>query len=141
MSISFFNSKKKSNADSDSGFNLDPLHDVYLDNNIKSINDDVDSRFSIINLEKDVNEYMNYRSKYYYYNSKLKKFFIIRRRTYEKKEKLYYYLFINKMKYIEETYKQTNNYTKHIHGANNISFNSNTNLNDNINQNGGDIFG
>jgi hypothetical protein len=151
MPFFLFGSKKKennkntnnTNSDADSGFHFDPFNDV---NNIDTI--DEDKRFSIINLEKDVNEYMNYRSKYYFYNNKLKKHFIIRRRTYKKKEKQYYKLYIKKMKYLEETYRRTNNYTKYhaqlekLPSANVIDDGfSFTNLNDDINQNGGTIFG
>ena len=137
------NNTNNTNSDADSGFHFDPFHDV---NNYDTI--DEDKRFSIVNLEKDVNEYMNYRSKYYFYNNKLKKPFIIRRRTYKKKEKQYYNLYINKMKYLEETYRRTNNYTKYhaqlekLPSANVIDDgfgfnpNSSSNLNENTNQNG-----
>ena len=154
MPFFLFGSKKNanlnSNSDADSGFHFDPFQDV---NNNDTI--DEDKRFSIVNLEKDVSEYMNYRSKYYFYNKKLKKPFIIRRRTYKKKEKQYYNLYIKKMKYLEETYRRTNNYTKYhaqlekLPSANviddgfgfNPNPNSSSNLNENINQNGGIIFG
>ena len=158
MPFFMFGSKKNtnlnSNSDSHSGFHFDPFHDINNDNNINDTIDE-DKRFSIVSLEKDVNEYMNYRSKYYFYNKKLKKPFIIRRRIYKKKEKQYYNLYIKKMKYLEETYRRTNNYTKYhaqlekLPSANVIDdgFGFNTNLNDNtnknggINQNGGTIFG
>lgn len=154
MPFFLFGSKKSANnntnSDADSGFHFDPFQDV---NNNDTI--DEDKRFSIVNLEKDVSEYMNYRSKYYFYNKKLKKPFIIRRRTYKKKEKQYYNLYIKKMKYLEETYRRTNNYTKYhaqlekLPSANviddgfgfNPNPNSSSNLNENINQNGGIIFG
>ena len=140
------NNTNNTNSDADSAFNFDPFYDV---NNNDTI--DEDKRFSIVNLEKDVNEYMNYRSKYYFYNNKLKKSFILRRRTYKKKEKYYYNLYINKMKYLEETYRRTNNYTKYhaqlekLPSANVIDdgFGFN-NLNENTNHNGingSDIFG
>lgn len=140
------NNTNNTNSDADSAFNFDPFYDV---NNNDTI--DEDKRFSIVNLEKDVNEYMNYRSKYYFYNNKLKKSFILRRRTYIKKEKYYYNLYINKMKYLEETYRRTNNYTKYhaqlekLPSANVIDdgFGFN-NLNENTNQNGingSNIFG
>lgn len=106
------NVKKNTNPDSDTSFHFDPFHDV--NNNVNNNdNIDEDKRFSIVNLEKDVSEYMNYRSKYYFYNNKLKNSFLIRRRTYKKKEKQYYNLYINKMKYLEETYRRTNNYTNY----------------------------
>jgi hypothetical protein len=139
MSYYLFGSKKiennNTNYDSDSGFQIDHFHD----------NIDINKRFSIVTLENDVNEYMNYRSKYYFYNNKLKKHFLIRRRTYKKKENQYYKLYINKMKYLEETYRITHNYTKYhaqlenLPSANVIydGLNSNTNMN----ENGGDIFG
>jgi hypothetical protein len=143
------NNTNNTNSDAVSGFQFDPFHDV---NNNDTI--DEDKRFSIVNLEKDVNEYMNYRSKYYFYNKKLKKPFIIRRRTYKKKEKQYYNLYIKKMKYLEETYRRTNNYTKYhaqlekLPSANVIddgfgfnNLNENTNQNGGINQNCGTIFG
>lgn len=138
------NNKNNTNSDADSGFHFDPFHDV---NNNDTI--DEDKRFSIVNLEKDVSEYMNYRSKYYFYNKKLKKPFIIRRRTYKKKEKQYYNLYIKKMKYLEETYRRTNNYTKYhaqlekLPSANVIDdgFGFNPNSSSNLNQNGGTIFG
>lgn len=153
MPFFLFGSKKSVNNDndntnsvSDSGFHFDPFYDVNINDTI-----DEDKRFSIVNLEKDVSEYMNYRSKYYFYNKKLKKPFIIRRRTYKKKEKQYYNLYIKKMKYLEETYRRTNNYTKYhaqlekLPSANVIDdgFGFN-NLNENINQNGinsSNIFG
>lgn len=144
MSFFMFGSKKSANndnnntnTDSDSGFHFDPFYEV---NNNDTI--DEDKRFSIVNLEKDVSEYMNYRSKYYFYNKKLKKPFIIRRRKYKKKEKQYYNLYIKKMKYLEETYRRTNNYTKYhaqlekLPNANVIDdcFGFNYNLNENTNQ-------
>jgi len=138
------NNNNNTNSVSDSGFHFDPFQDVVIDTI------DEDKRFSIVNLEKDVNEYMNYRSKYYFYNNKLKKPFIIRRRTYKKKEKQYYKLYIKKMKYLEETYRRTNNYTKYhaqlekLPSANVIDDGFGfTNLNENTNQNenGGTIFG
>ena len=147
MAFFMFGSKKNtnlnSNSDSHSAFHFDPFHDINNDNNNDTI--DEDKRFSIVSLEKDVNEYMNYRSKYYFYNKKLKKPFIIRRRIYKKKEKQYYNLYIKKMKYLEETYRRTNNYTKYhaqlekLPSANVIDdgFGFNTNFNDNTNQNGG----
>lgn len=155
MPFFLFGSKKNanlnSNSDADSGFHFDPFHDV---NNTSIDTIDEDKRFSIVNLEKDVSEYMNYRSKYYFYNKKLKKPFIIRRRTYKKKEKQYYNLYIKKMKYLEETYRRTNNYTKYhaqlekLPSANviddgfgfNSNLNENTNQNGILNQNGCDIF-
>lgn len=113
MPFSIFGSKEKANnninSDFDTGFHSDPFHDIHSNNN--TINED--KRFSIVNLEKDVIEYMNYRSKYYFYNKKLKKTFNIRKRTIQKKEKEYYYLYIKKMKYLEETYRRTNNYTNY----------------------------
>ena len=153
-----FGSKNSANnntySDSNSGLHFDPFHDV---NNNDTI--DEDKRFSIVNLEKDVNEYMNYRSKYYFYNNKLKKPFIIRRRTYKKKEKQYYNLYIKKMKYLEETYRRTNNYTKYhaqleklpsanviddgfgFNSSSSSNLNENINQNCSINQNGSNIFG
>ena len=147
MPFFMFGSKNANNNNTISDSNFDPFH--YQDNNTI----DEDKRFSIVNLEKDVNEYMNYRSKYYFYNNKLKKSFIIRRRKYKKKEKKYYNHYINKMKYLEETYRRTNNYTKYhaqlekLPNANviddgfNLFSNLNENENENINQNSYDIFG
>lgn len=82
-----FGSKKSSNininnntnSDPDCSFHFDPFQNINNNNII-----DEDKHFSILNLKNDVNEYMNYRSKYYFYNNKLKKHFIIRRRTYKK---------------------------------------------------------
>jgi len=113
----FFNSTNSdsniSSNSTSSGFNFDPFFDNNNINNTNNNNDDDDKRFSIVNLEKDVTEYMQYRAKYYFYNNKLKKSWILRRRRYKKQEKYYYNLYIHKMKYLEETYRRTNNYTKY----------------------------
>jgi len=71
-------------------------------------NNEDDNRFSVVILERDVSEYMNYRSKYYFYNNKLKKGLLIRRGKYKKQEKYYYNLYINKMNYLEENYCRKN---------------------------------
>lgn len=70
------------------------------------------THFSIVNLEKDVTDYMRYRSKYYFYNNKIKSSWFLRPK-YKKLEMFYYNLYINQMKYLEETYRRTNNYTKY----------------------------
>jgi hypothetical protein len=112
--------------------NMDTNMDTIFEPNV---NNDNSLRFSIINLEKDVAEYMQYRAKYYFYNTKLKKSWLLRRSKYKKQEKYYYNLYINKMKYLEETYRRTNNYTKYHAQLENLPHA------DIINENGVPIFG
>jgi hypothetical protein len=108
--------------------------------NLDSIFDSVkeNTRFSIVILEKDVTDYMRYRSKYYFYNNKIKSSWLIRRSKYKKLERFYYNLYINKMKYLEETYRRTNNYTKYHSQLENLP---QANIIDNTNANGGLIYG
>ena len=73
---------------------------------------DSQERFSILQLEKDVLEYILYKEKYQYLETKLRTCYgnMFKKHYTEKKNK-YYLLYINKMKYLEENYRKTKIYT------------------------------
>ena len=77
-------------------------------------------RFSILQLEKDVLDYVYYKNKYYIYVNKNKNKWssfnilnIVNSKTNLEKEQYYYKLYISKMKKLEENYRKTNIYTKY----------------------------
>ena len=66
---------------------------------------DSQERFSILQLEKDVLEYILYKEKYQYLETKLHTCYgNMFKKYYKEKKDRYYLLYINKMKYLEENY-------------------------------------
>lgn len=73
---------------------------------------DFQERFSILQLEKDVLEYILYKEKYQYLETKLHTCYgNMFKKYYKEKKNKYYLLYINKMKYLEENYRKTKIYT------------------------------
>ena len=70
-----------------------------------------DERFSIMNLEKDVLEYHNYKKKYNEYYEKHKDADFSTKDNLKIKRDYWYKLYINKMRYLERNYRKTNIYT------------------------------
>ena len=70
------------------------------------------NRFSILQLEKDVLEYIFYKERYQEIENKIKTCYgYIFKKYYTEKKTKYYLLYINKMKYLEENYRKTKIYT------------------------------
>ena len=73
-----------------------------------------ENRFSLLQLEKDVLKYVDYRKKYKYFESKFAESNEIEDIEMNKEIRDYWYnKYINKMAYLERTYRRTNVYTNY----------------------------
>lgn len=71
-----------------------------------------ENRFSLLQLEKDVLKYVEYRKKYQYFDNKLSEVGSQEEKAMNKENRDYWYnKYIKKMAYLERSYRRTNVYT------------------------------
>ena len=73
-----------------------------------------ENRFSLLQLEKDVLKYVECRKKYQYFDNKLSVISSQEEKAINKENRDYWYnKYINKMAYLERSYRRTNVYTNY----------------------------
>ena len=73
-----------------------------------------ENRFSLLQLEKDVLKYIEYRKKYQYFDNKLSEISSQEEKAMNKENRDYWYnKYISKMAYLERSYRRTNVYTNY----------------------------
>ena len=73
-----------------------------------------ENRFSLLQLEKDVLKYVEYRKKYQYFDNKLSEPGSQEEKAMNKENRDYWYnKYIKKMAYLERSYRRTNVYTNY----------------------------
>ena len=73
-----------------------------------------ENRFSLLQLEKDILKYVEYRKKYQYFDNKLSEISSQEEKAMNKENREYWYnKYIKKMAYLEQSYRKTNIYTNY----------------------------
>ena len=84
-----------------------------------------ENRFSLLQLEKDVLKYVEYRKKYQYFDNKLGEVSSQEEKAMNKENRDYWYnKYIKKMAYLERSYRRTNVYTDYHRQLENPNYNN-----------------